>query len=190
MDISVLPFFRGTSYLLMLVDRFSRGPETLPLIDISAQTFPEAFFDGWVSRFGISETSTSDRGGQLESALWCLLMHRLGMHHVRTHMRNLCAIHHTRLSGLRTSTRTAGPDQSCLCGTMWYGVCCSRPTTASLLREKFFALSIDGTPTTVSIDRLKPAIAASEDEISSGYPTPQPSSTRTDYSTQPPSPHF
>lgn len=83
-DIVILSYSGGFSYLLTLVDRFSRWPEAIPLSDITASTVAQAFLDGWVARFGVPETLTSDRGGQFESALWQSLMRRLGIRHVRT----------------------------------------------------------------------------------------------------------
>jgi len=83
-DIVVLSYSDGYSYLLTLVDRFSRWPEAIPLSDMSAPTVAQAFLDVWVARFGVPETQTSDRGGQFESTLWQSLMRRLGIRHVRT----------------------------------------------------------------------------------------------------------
>ena len=73
-----LPPSRGSSYLLTCIDRFSRWPEAFPMPDITAET------DGWVARFGVPETITTDRGRQFESHLWRLLTQLLGCKHLRT----------------------------------------------------------------------------------------------------------
>ena len=44
----------------------------------------QAFISGWVSRFGIPATITTDRGRQFESVLWTELMHLLGSSRLRT----------------------------------------------------------------------------------------------------------
>ena len=59
-----LPASQGFTYLLTIVDRFTRWPETIPLSDISALTYH------WVSRYGVPTTLTSDRGRQFVSELW------------------------------------------------------------------------------------------------------------------------
>jgi len=67
-----------------MVDRFFRWPEAFALPDISADTNAKAFLDCWISRFGVSETLTTDRGGQFESFLWRGLMRKLGIRHICT----------------------------------------------------------------------------------------------------------
>ena len=42
------------------------------------------FVNGWVARFGVPETITTDRGRQFESHLWRLLTQLLGCKHLRT----------------------------------------------------------------------------------------------------------
>ncbi|XP_064479324.1 uncharacterized protein K02A2.6-like [Ornithodoros turicata] len=79
-----LPPSRGHSYILTCVDRFSRRPEAIPIIDITAETVARAFLHGWVARFGVPATISTDRGRQFESHLFADLLHLLGTHRIRT----------------------------------------------------------------------------------------------------------
>jgi len=80
----MLPPSGRSSYLLTIFDRFTRWPDVYPISDISAETTAHAFLEGWVARFGMPVTITTDLGGQFESMLWSSLMKQLGIHHVRT----------------------------------------------------------------------------------------------------------
>ena len=65
-----LPYSDGFKYLLTCVDPLTRWPESIPLVDISAETVADAFFSGWVAHFGTPATITTARGAQFESSLW------------------------------------------------------------------------------------------------------------------------
>ena len=65
-----LPPSQGYTYILTIVDRFTRWPEAIPLRDISALTCARAFLYHWVSRYGVPSTLTSDRGTQFVSERW------------------------------------------------------------------------------------------------------------------------
>ena len=82
--IGPLPPSRGYRYLFTMVDRFSCWPEVISLMDIQAQTIVDAFLSGWVSRFGICSTITTDRGAQFESSLFQSLLSQLGITRIRT----------------------------------------------------------------------------------------------------------
>ena len=74
-----LPYSDCFKYLLTCVDRFTRWPEAMSIKDIGAETVADAFFGGWLVRFGTSATITTDRGAQLESRLWDTLCNQFGI---------------------------------------------------------------------------------------------------------------
>jgi hypothetical protein len=67
-----------------MIDRHTRWIEAVPVPNMEASTCADAFIAGWVSRFGVPATVTSDRGRQFTSAIWEVLCRRLGIHHVTT----------------------------------------------------------------------------------------------------------
>ena len=70
MDIVTLPVSNGFRYLLTIVDRFTRWPVAVPLVDSTTQNIVDAFAHGWVQNFGVPHTLTSDRGTQFTSAIF------------------------------------------------------------------------------------------------------------------------
>lgn len=72
------------SYLLTVIDRYSRWPEAIPMANITAATTAANFIDGWISRFGVPTRLTSDQGRQFTSTLFGTLNERLGVDHLRT----------------------------------------------------------------------------------------------------------
>ena len=108
-----LPIDQSHSYLLTMVDRFTRWPEAVPMKDVAASTVATSFISGWVSRFGCPETITTDRGPQFESDLWHSLMTALGTHRIRTTAYHPCANGmverlHRQLKPLLISTSNIG----------------------------------------------------------------------------------
>lgn len=103
----------GSSYLLTMIDKFSRWVEAVPLQNISAKSCAQAFLMNWVSRFGIPETLVSDQGTQFESALFNELLSFLGITRMRTtayHPQTNGAIersHRTIKNALRTICKEA-----------------------------------------------------------------------------------
>ena len=70
---------RGFRYILTMIDRTTRWTETVPLEDITAETVLQAFMMGWIARFGVPATVTSDRGTQFTSEAWRSALERLGI---------------------------------------------------------------------------------------------------------------
>ena len=79
-----LPVNRGYSYLLTMIDRFTRWAEVIPIPDITAETVANAFIAGWVARFGVPNQIICDRGAQFQSGLFKSLLQQLGCTHSRT----------------------------------------------------------------------------------------------------------
>ena len=79
-----LPASQGFRYLLTVVDWFTRWPEALPLMDITAISVARAFIFGWVSRFPVPSLLTTDRGRQFESTLLKELTCLLGCTRIHT----------------------------------------------------------------------------------------------------------
>ena len=82
--VSPLPSSCDHTYLLTIVDRFSRWFKALPLRDISAKSFADAFVLHFVARYGAPATLTADRGKQFTSGLWKDLAKFLGCELINT----------------------------------------------------------------------------------------------------------
>ena len=79
-----LPYANGFRYLLTWVDRFTLWPEAIPIVDIRAEKVVDAFFSGWIARYGTPSTITTDRGAQFKSKLWDNLCNQFGIIRNRT----------------------------------------------------------------------------------------------------------
>jgi hypothetical protein len=71
-------------YLFTVVDRTTRWPEAFPLSSIAAADCAAALLQGWIQRFGVPSTITSDRGPQFTSQLWSALCKLLSITHIQT----------------------------------------------------------------------------------------------------------
>ena len=78
-----LPSCENYSYLLTIVDRYSRWPDAIPMKSITAKECSRALINQWVARHGIPRDITSDRGRQFISEVWQTMAESLGvqMHH-------------------------------------------------------------------------------------------------------------
>ena len=63
-------------------------------MDIRAETVADAFFSGWIARFGTPATITTDRGAQFESKLWDGLCNQFGI------VRNRTTSYHPQSNGM------------------------------------------------------------------------------------------
>jgi transposase InsO family protein len=84
----------GCTHLLTMVDRSTRWAEAVPLVNTSTSSCAAAFFNSWVSRFGVPAVLTSDRGVQFSSAVWGELCTTLGISH------RLTTAYHPQANGL------------------------------------------------------------------------------------------
>ena len=89
-----LPPSKGYTYLFTCIDRYTRWPEAIPMTGATAESCASALLSGWVSRFGVPTTITSDRGRQFESNLWNSLMNLLGS------TRNRTTAYHPQANGM------------------------------------------------------------------------------------------
>ncbi|XP_011859955.1 PREDICTED: protein NYNRIN-like, partial [Vollenhovia emeryi] len=74
----------GFTYCLTIIDQFSRWPEAIPILDITAKTVAKAFYDNWVARFGAPRILTTDQGQQFEAQLFSALLKLIGCKRIRT----------------------------------------------------------------------------------------------------------
>jgi len=79
-----LPASGGCTQILTMMDRSTRWPEAVPMREVSARGCAVAFVQHWVSRFGVPDVLTSDRGTQFTSSVWKLVCELLGIHHIQT----------------------------------------------------------------------------------------------------------
>ena len=79
-----LPASEGFTYLLTVIDRFTRWMEAIPLVSITAQSCANALLRNWVARFGVPSTIITDQGRQFTSGLWAELAALLGVDRRRT----------------------------------------------------------------------------------------------------------
>ena len=74
-----LPSSEGKRYLFTIIDRSTRWPEAVPMEEASTMSCATALLNAWVSRFGLPEQMTSDRGSVFTSDIWSSLAKLLGV---------------------------------------------------------------------------------------------------------------
>ena len=89
-----LPISKGHSYIMVVVDRFTRFFQAIPLSGITAEECVDAFIRHWVSWFGCPTDIYSDRGRQFTSSLWADMCCHLG---AKTHQ---STAYHPQAQGL------------------------------------------------------------------------------------------
>jgi len=60
----------GYRYFLMVIDKFSRWPELVPLTEITAEEVARALLHEWIAHYGVPVRHTTDQGRQFESGLF------------------------------------------------------------------------------------------------------------------------
>ncbi|CAH8456700.1 unnamed protein product [Dicrocoelium dendriticum] len=78
-----LPPCKGYVYLLTCVDRFTRWPEAIPIVNCSSETVAQAFLERWVAQFGCPSVVITDRGSHFDGS-FSKLLNVLGCQHNRT----------------------------------------------------------------------------------------------------------
>jgi len=110
-----LPRSAGFSYLFTIIDRTTRWPEAVPLSSVTAADCASALLEGWIQRFGVPATITSDRGPQFTSSLWSALCRLLSITHSPT------TAYHPQANGLveRCHRRLKDALRSRAAGSDW-----------------------------------------------------------------------
>jgi hypothetical protein len=79
-----LPSSQGHTHILTMIDRTTRWPEAAPLTSTTAADCASALITTWITRFGVPDTITSDRGTQFTSSIWSQISHLLNIQHITT----------------------------------------------------------------------------------------------------------
>lgn len=82
-----LPPSEGHRYLFTIIDRSTRWPEAVAMKDATTESCVVSLLSQWISRFGLPDDITSDRGSTFTSQLWTSLARLLGttVHHTTSY---------------------------------------------------------------------------------------------------------
>jgi hypothetical protein len=107
--------FQRAESLFTMVDRSTRWAEAVPVASMSSKACAEALFVGWIARFGVPVSITSDRGTQFASEFWAHMCEVLGIQHQMT------TAYHPQANGLveRFHRQPKNSLQARLCGPDW-----------------------------------------------------------------------
>ncbi|GBM74464.1 Transposon Ty3-G Gag-Pol polyprotein [Araneus ventricosus] len=172
--IGPLPTSGGFRYCSTMVDRFTRWPEAVPLLDAKAETVAIAFMFNWISRFGLPQRVTCDQGGQFESGLFQMLTRMFGIHNIGIPLPDYLSrlqelmrtfkpsdpVHHGLKAvympkDLQTCSHVfvkRGPIKRAL-ATPFEG-----PFSVKKRLDKNFVVLVNGQEKVISVDRLKPTV--------------------------------
>ena len=109
-----LPPSHNYRYLLTVVDRFTRWPEAISLVDAQTTTCVKALALHWIARFVVPAELTPDRGSYFTSELWATLsqlngtrLHRTTAYHPQSN--GIVERFHRHLKSALMA-RLTGPD--------------------------------------------------------------------------------
>jgi transposase InsO family protein len=105
----------GESHVLTIIDRSTRWVEAVPLASTTADSCASALVTFWVSRFGVPNRVTSDRGPQFASAVWAAFCKQVGIKHIMT------TAYHPQSNGMveRVHRQLKAALRSRNCGADW-----------------------------------------------------------------------
>jgi Integrase core domain len=109
------PSERGHTFLMTMIDRTTRWPEIVPVVNATAQECVDIFVNNWVARFGIPAHITTDNGVQFTSAVWAAMCKQLGSNHITT------SAYHPQGNGIveRLHRTVKEALRSRQCGSSW-----------------------------------------------------------------------
>jgi transposase InsO family protein len=88
------PSKAGNMYVMTIIDRSTRWFEAVPLAATAAADCAQALFVHWISRYGVPDFVTSNRGPQFASEVWAAMCRRLGI------IKKLTTAFHPQANGL------------------------------------------------------------------------------------------